>query len=415
MKTLKKFLYFLVAAGAIGGGIWYQFFRTQPTHYVYRTQPVTLGSITSTISATGKLNAVEMVEVGTQVSGTIKEIYADYNSAVKKGQLIALLDPDVLQSKVDEAKANLALAQAGVSSSKASVTDAERSYARNKELWGRNLIAKSELDTAETTLLLAKANLSESNAKVVQAKASLKQAETNLNYTKIVSPVDGVIISREVDVGQTVAASLQTPTLFSIARDLTQMQIEASIDEADIGRIQQGQKAVCKFDAWPKLTFEGTVTQIRMNAEVVSNVVTYIVVLKVDNSDLKLMPGMTANISVITEQRDDILKVAAAALRFTPPSDAMPSAGETKQTVASPLSMPRPPQRGNNSAGSTEQLVWLVENGKLVGSIPVGEQGISDRTWVEVLDTQLKEGQELAVSYSKEEAASGAALAGTTR
>lgn len=421
MKTIKRLIYVLVIVGGIGGGVWYRFFREQPVHYVYMTQPVTRGPITATVSATGKVNAVEMVDVGTQVSGTIKEIYADYNSAVKKGQLIALLDPDVLQSQVDQARASLALAKAGVVSAKASVTDATRTFNRNKELWGRNLIAKSDLDSAETSLSLARANLAENNARVVQAEASLKQSETNLGYTRIVSPVDGVVISRQVDVGQTVAASLQTPTLFSIARDLTQMQIEASIDEADIGRIAEGQKASCKFDAWPKETFEGTVTQIRLNPEIVSNVVTYTVIFKVNNTEMKLKPGMTANLTVVTEKRDDVLKIAAAALRFSPPSDAIPKeerAGESSaesQGVASPLGMPRFPGRnrgGSNGTGG-EQVVWVVENGKLVGSIPIEEQGISDRTWVEIPNARLKEGQELAVSFTKDATGSGAALAGT--
>ncbi|MDR2174839.1 MAG: efflux RND transporter periplasmic adaptor subunit [Synergistaceae bacterium] len=416
MKALKKTLYILFAAGIIAGGAWW-FLRTEPARYVYRTQPVTVGSVTATIGATGKVNAVEMVEVGTQVSGTIKELYADYNSAVKKGQLIALLDPDVLQSRVEEARAALALAQAGVARAKATVTDSERAFKRAKELMGRDLIAKSELDAAETALLLARASLSESGARVVQARAGLKQAETNLGYTKILSPVDGVVISRQVDVGQTVAASLQTPTLFSIARDLTQMQIEASIDEADIGRIAEGQKAVCKFDAWPKLEFEGTVTQVRLAPEIVSNVVTYTVVLKVGNADMKLKPGMTANVTIITEKRDNVLKVASAALRFSPPSDAVPPEGKPggAPRAASPLGFPRPMRGSRNFGGGGENtpVVWLVENGRLAGSLPAGEQGLSDRTWVEVLNSPLKEGQELAVSYAKEDSAPGATFAGT--
>lgn len=416
MKTIKRLFYLAIILGGIGGGVWYGFLRTPETRYVYRTQPVTRGTITATVGATGKVNAVEMVDIGTQVSGTIKEIYADYNSTVKKGQLLALLDPAVLQSQVDQAKAGLALAKAGVTSAAASLADANRTYSRNKELWGRNLIAKSELDNAETSLSLARATVAESNARVVQAEASLKQAQTNLGYTRIVSPVDGVVISRQVDVGQTVAASLQTPTLFSVARDLTQMQIEASIDEADIGRIAEGQQAVCKFDAWPKLSFEGTVTQVRLNPEIISNVVTYTVVLKIANADMKLKPGMTANISIVTERRDDVLKVAAAALRFAPPADALPQEKKENDAVASPLGMPRSPFRGgsrNRGGEQEQQMVWVVENGKLTGSIPIGEQGISDRTWVEVVNSYLKEGQELAVSFSKEEAASGTALAGT--
>jgi HlyD family secretion protein len=264
--------------------------------------------------------------------------------------------------------------------------------------------------------------LTESNAKVVQAKAALKQAETNLDYTKITSPVDGVIISRQVDVGQTVAASLQAPTLFSIARDLTQMQIEASIDEADIGRVEEGQKAVCKFDAWPKLTFDATVTQVRLSPEIVSNVVTYTVVLKVDNSDMKLKPGMTANISVVTERRDDVLRIAAAALRFAPPAEAVAALGEgngrnnraSSGLIPIPQRGGRPAASGNNAgrSGGAEQTVWLVENGRLIGNVAV-ETGVSDRTWVELRGDaarRVQEGQELAVAFTKE--ISGSALAG---
>lgn len=406
MRVLRGLLLYGAVAAGIAWGVWYGFFRDGGTEYVYRTQPVTRGSISATISATGSVNPVEMVDVGTQVSGTIKEIYVDYNSRVAKGQLVALLDTDMLQSRVDEAKAALALAQARVTSAAASAADAERTFKRNKELWERNLIARSELDAAETKLALARASLAESNAQVVQARASLKQAQTSLGYARIVSPVDGVVISRKVDVGQTVAASLQTPTLFSIARDLTRMQIEASVDEADIGRIAEGQKAVCRFDAWPDATFEGTVTQVRLNSTVVSNVVTYTVIIRVDNSELKLKPNMTANVTIVTEEKADVLRIAAAALRFTPPSDvlaALTSASENRREEkqqGSIMGMPRMRRRDANRTDD-EAAVWVVEDGKLVGSVPVGEQGISDRTWVEVFDTPLQEGQELAVSFSK--------------
>ena len=412
MKVFKMLLFGAVAAG-IAWGVWYGYFRDGGTEYVYRTQPVTRGSISATVSATGSVNPVEMVDVGTQVSGTIKEIYVDYNSRVTKGQLVAMLDTDMLQSRVDEVKASLALAQARVTSAKASAADADRTFRRNKELWSRNLIARSELDAAETKLSLARASLAEHNAQVVQAKASLKQAETSLGYARIVSPVDGVVIARKVDVGQTVAASLQTPTLFSIARDLTRMQIEASVDEADIGRIAEGQKAICRFDAWPDTTFEGTVTQVRLKSTVVSNVVTYTVIIRVDNSELKLKPSMTANVTIVTEEKKDALKVPAAALRFTPPGDvlaAFAAASGTEQEEGEGSIMGLPPMRrrnGNRSDDEDEPVVWVVEDGKIVGSVPVGEQGISDRTWVEVLNTQLKEGQELAVAFST----AGAAVA----
>ena len=412
MKVLKMLLFGAAAAG-IAWGVWYVYFRDGGAEYVYRTQPVTRGSISATVSATGSVNPVEMVDVGTQVSGTLKEIYVDYNSRVTKGQLVATLDTDMLQSRVDEVKASLALAQARVTSAKASAADADRTFKRNKELWSRNLIARSELDAAETKLSLARASLAENNAQVVQAKASLKQAETSLGYARIVSPVDGVVIARKVDVGQTVAASLQTPTLFSIARDLTRMQIEASVDEADIGRIAEGQRAICRFDAWPDTTFEGTVTQVRLKSTVVSNVVTYTVIIRVDNSELKLKPSMTANVTIVTEEKKDVLKVPAAALRFTPPGDvlaAFAAASGTEQEEGEGSIMGLPPMRrrnGNRSDDEDEPVVWVVEDGKIVGSVPVGEQGISDRTWVEVSDSQLKEGQELAVSFST---AGGAAV-----
>lgn len=407
MKALKKVIFLLITAGVIVGGAWYWSSQAAEVSYVYRTQPVTRGSITATISATGKVSAVEMVDVGTQVSGTIKELYVDYNSRVKKGQLIALLDPEVLQAKVEGDRAALSMAQASLSSSQASVADAERTNKRSRELWDRRLIARSEMDTSETKLTLARANLAEARARVSQARASLRQSGTNLNYTRIVSPVDGVIISKKVNVGQTVAASLSAPTLFTIARDLTQMQIEANIDEADIGRVREGQSAECRFDSWPKLTFEGKVVQVRLDPITVSNVVTYTVIIKVDNSELKLMPGMTANISVITEQRDSVLKIPAAALRFTPPADVLAELDPTKAAKrtqsSSPLgAMPFPQRQGSKDGRNREaQTVWLVENGKLKEKLPVGELGVSDRTWVEVLGKKLKEGDELAISYSK--------------
>ncbi|MDR2780341.1 MAG: efflux RND transporter periplasmic adaptor subunit, partial [Synergistaceae bacterium] len=226
---MKKAVKFLIAAAVFcSAGYWgYQWTRPARAAYSYKTQPVTRGSITSTISATGKVNAVEMVTVGTQVSGTIEEIHVDFNSPVKKGQLLAVLDPDVLESKVKESRASLSLAHAGVAKARAQVENESRVHKRNKELWNRKLIARSELDSSETSLTLAKASMVEANARVIQAEESLKQAETSLEYAKIFSPIDGVVVSRQVEVGQTVASSLQTPTLFSIARDLTQMQVEA--------------------------------------------------------------------------------------------------------------------------------------------------------------------------------------------
>ncbi|MDR1966586.1 MAG: efflux RND transporter periplasmic adaptor subunit [Synergistaceae bacterium] len=415
---MKKFFKFAVFAAAIVAAAYggYSYLKPAPASYVYRTQAAVRGAISSSISATGKVNAVEMVEVGTQVSGIIKGIYVDFNSPVKKGQLLAELDPDVLASRVEESRANLTLSQAGVAKAKAEVDNCARTFARNKELFERKLIAKSEMESAQTQLALARASLTEANARVVQAKESLKQAEANLLYTKIFSPIDGVVVSRQVDVGQTVAASLQTPTLFSIARDLTKMQVEANIDEADIGRISEGQHAVCRFDSWPQDSFDAVVSQKRLSPETISNVVTYVVILNIDNSDKKLMPGMTANVSVVTEEYDDVLKIPAAALRFTPPADAIADGskqdGQAGQTGL--FVIPRRP--GANESKKSEQTVWLVENGKLAGKVEIDEVGISDRTWVELRGSALsaiREGQELAVAFTKED--EGSASAGTRK
>ncbi|MDR2523871.1 MAG: efflux RND transporter periplasmic adaptor subunit [Synergistaceae bacterium] len=423
---MKKAVKFLLLALVLSGGGYgaLRFFSPAETRYVYKTQSVTRGAITSSISATGKVNAMEMVEVGTQVSGTIKEMHADFNSPVTKGQLLAVLDPDVLTSRVEESKASLAVAQAGAAKARAEVDNAQRAAKRSRELWERKLIARRELDTAETQLTVARASLTEANSRVIQAKESLRQAETNLGYTKIFSPIDGVVISRQVDVGQTVAASLQAPTLFSIAKDLTQMQVEANIDEADIGRIKEGQKAVCKFDSWPEDAFEAVVFQKRLNPETISNVVTYVVILKVNNEENKLMPGMTANVSVVTERRDDVLKVPAAALRFAPPAEAVAALGEVRTERAEVVQgrglLPIP-QRGSRSSRNRDsaaappptQTVWLVEDEQLVGSLAV-ETGVSDRTWVELRGDALsfiREGQKLAVAFTKETA--GSASAGT--
>jgi HlyD family secretion protein len=280
------------------------------------------------------------------------------------------------------------------------------------------------MESTETQLYVARAALAESNSRVLQAQESLRQAETNLEYTKIISPIDGIVISRQVDVGQTVAASLQTPTLFAIAKDLTQMQVEANIDEADIGRIKEGQRAVCKFDSWPGDSFEAVVAQKRLNPETISNVVTYVVIIKVANDEDKLMPGMTANVSIETERRDDVLKIPAAALRFVPPADAIAKIGQAQAPNESGgrtgglLPIPQRRGRPGDSGGERDdaRTVWLIEDGQLVGSVAVYDTGINDRTWVELRGdalSQINEGQELAVAFTKE--AAGAASAGARR
>jgi HlyD family secretion protein len=282
----------------------------------YRTEAVTRGDIQAAVTATGTVNAVTTVLVGTQVSGTIKSLFVDFNSRVKKGQIIAQIDPSTFESQVQQARANLLAAQANLDKADTALVDAKRTFDRNKELFSKNLVPRSDLDTSETNYETAKAQVGSSKAQIEQAKASLDIAKQNFEYTKIVSPVDGVVISRNVDVGQTVAASFQTPTLFTIAQDLTKMQIDTNVAESDIGAVKVGQDVEFTVDAYPDTIFQGKVWQKRQAPITVQNVVTYDVVIQVNNRDFKLMPGMTANVAIILMTRRDVLRVSNAALRF---------------------------------------------------------------------------------------------------
>lgn len=336
----------------------------------FKTEKAIRGDITATVTATGTINPVTLISVGTQVSGTIKHIYADFNSPVKKGQLIAEIDPATFEARVEEAKANLFLAKANVEKAEAQLLDAKRTLERNKELFREGFIAKSSLDTSQTNYETTMAQVSATKAQVQQAEAALKYAETNLRYTKILSPVDGTVISRNVDVGQTVAATLQTPTLFTIAQDLTKMQINTNVDEADIGNIKVGQDVEFTVDAYPETTFKGRVSQVRNAPITIQNVVTYDVVIKVDNPQLKLKPGMTTNVSIIIAEKNGVLRIPNSALRFRP-------LGEDK------------------SLRYKGQGVWIIEDKKPKRIEVV--TGVSDGNYTELLSGNIKEGQEVIV------------------
>lgn len=353
----------ILAAGA------FSFFKKQDNSPKFRMDKVTKGDIKATVTATGTMNAVVTVLVGTQVSGTIKTLYVDFNSPAKKGQILAQIDPDTFRAQVGQAKANLLLAKANVEKSEATLVDAKRTMARNKELFARNLIARSDFDTSETNYQSAMAQLSASKALVEQAKAALDGAEINLKYTKIISPVNGTVISRNVDVGQTVAASFQTPTLFNIAQDLTKMQIDTNVDEADIGKIKVGQPVEFTVDAYADIIFKGKVSEVRSSPTTVQNVVTYDVVVKVDNPDQKLKPGMTANVSIILADKKGVLRVPNAALRF------------------------RPAEKGKELIAQKGPGVWVLEikQPKRIGVA----LGISDGSFTEILSSDLKEGDEV--------------------
>ena len=355
---------FIAAAGFI-------LFRGKGNEPQFRFDKVIRGDIEMAVTATGTVNPVTTVLVGTQVSGTVKNIYVDFNSPVRKGQLIAQIDPALFEAQVNQARANLLSAKANLEKADAMLVDAKRTMDRNKELFSKNLVARSDLDTAETNHETAKASVSAAKSQVAQTEATLSLAETNLYYTKIVSPVDGIVVSRNVDIGQTVAASFQTPTLFSIAQDLTKMQIDTNVAEADIGKVKVGQEVEFTVDAYSENTFKGKVRQVRNAPITVQNVVTYDVVINVDNPEFKLKPGMTANVSIIISIKKDVLKIPNAALRFKP-------ADKTKKA---------PQQKG---AG-----VWILEEGK-PKRVPIST-GMSDGNYTELVSGGIKEGQELIV------------------
>ena len=291
-------------------------FNKQTVRYI--TKPVMQETITQYVEASGTIKPINTIAVGTQVSGTVAKIYVDYNSVVKKGDLLAELDPSLFQANVDQSTAKLNNAQASYSKASATLAYKKNNYLRYKHLYDKNYVSKDEVELAYANYQQALAEVAASRAEVSAAQATLNNNMTNLGYSKITSPVDGTVILRAVDVGQTVAASFNTPTLFEVAKDLTQMQIETSVSEADIGKIKVGQKAKYTLDGYQDRTFEGEVTQVRLASTTTNNVVTYTVIVSVDNSEGLVIPGMSANVSITTNKVENALCVPSQALKFTP-------------------------------------------------------------------------------------------------
>jgi HlyD family secretion protein len=336
----------------------------------YRTQPVSRLSLEETVVANGTVNPVSTVLVGSQVSGKIVEIFVDYNSVVKRGQVVARIDPRLFEAKVAEARSRHQQALADLARARANLADAENDFHRFRKLWEEKLVARDELDNAYTRLQSEQATVRAVQAQVSAAAAAYKEALTNLEYTAITSPVDGVVVSRNVDVGQTVAASFQTPTLFTIAQDLTRMQVETAVDEGEVGKVREGQEATFTVDAHPGTTFRGRVTSVRLAPQIVQNVVTYTVVVSADNPDFLLKPGMTATVSLKVAKAERVLAVPNAALRFQPPPGEAPGAPEGP-------------------------VVWVLEQGALK-PVPV-QTGLTDGAWTEIRRGELKEGQPVVV------------------
>ena len=345
MKKIAGIAALVLAALGTAG----YFYFKQPAKPQYKSLKVERGSIVSTVSATGTINAVVTVQVGTQVSGTLSKLFVDFNSLVKKGQPIAQIDPALFSSAVEQARGNALSSEANLGKARVTLADTKRTLGRNKLLLEQGIVSQSDLDAAQTAYDAALTGVDSALASVMQTRGALKQAQTNLEYSTIRSPVDGIVVSRNVDVGQTVAASFQTPTLFTIAQDLTKMEIDTSVDESDISRLKVGQPASFTVDAYPDQLFTGSVIQIRNAPIVTQNVVTYVTVIGVNNKDLKLKPGMTANVAVQTQKKDDVLKIPSAALRFKPKPGKDDKGKEERSARAEKEE--RPAQAGTAGAG----------------------------------------------------------------
>jgi HlyD family secretion protein len=357
----------------------------RPEADAFVTAPVAKSDLARTIAATGAVNPVTTVQVGTYVSGPIQALSCDFNTRVKAGQRCAQIDPRPYQIALDQARANLTAAQAQLAKDRASLAYAQSVHENDRGLVEQGVVSREAADNDRSAYEQARATVALDEATIAQRKAALDAAQVNLDYTEIVSPVDGVVVSRNVDVGQTVAASFQTPTLFLIAQDLTRMQVDASVSESDIGGVQVGQKANFTVEAYAGRTFEGTVQQLRQAPITVQNVVTYDVVIAVANPDLALLPGMTANVHIVTEERRDVLAVPLQALRFHPRGAGAERDGGTSDDA---------------------KRVWVLRDGEPV-PVPVSV-GIDDGTSIEITSGALAPGDPVIVDRAGERGKSNA-------
>ncbi|HSM92393.1 MAG TPA: efflux RND transporter periplasmic adaptor subunit [Anaeromyxobacteraceae bacterium] len=378
----------------------------RPKAPTFETVAADRGPVVARVTASGTLSALVTVQVGSQVSGRIQSVLVDFNSRVKRGQLIARIDPQLFEAAVQQARANLAAANGNLVRAQAQAVDADRQAKRQRALADQKLVAVGDAETAESTADAARAAVAAAQGSVEQAKAALNQAQVNLGYTQIVSPTDGVVISRNVDVGQTVAASLQVATLFTIAEDLRRMQVDTSVSEADVGKLRDGMEATFTVDAFPGERFVGKVRQVRNAATTVQNVVTYDAVIDVANPDLKLRPGMTANVAFVWADRRDALRVPNAALRFRPPADLVAPRGAAaarkgNDASAAPGAAPRA-----EGGDASRRVVWRLVAGK---PQPTSLQvGVTDGTVTEVLSGELSPGDACIVDVDGKGAGGGA-------
>jgi HlyD family secretion protein len=375
----------LAALLMLGAAAWLTFGTGAAVRYT--TAPVSRGPITRTVTATGTVNPELTIIVGTYVSGVIQSLHCDYNTEVKEGQICAKIDPRPYQTVVDQNKANLAVARAQLEKDRASLAYAKITYERQLRLVKSSAVSQDAVDNAKNAYDQAVAQIAFDDATLQQRQAALDAAQVNLDYTNIVSPVKGTVVSRNVTQGQTVAASFQTPTLFLIATDLTRMQVDTNVSESDIGGIELGDKATFAVDAFPKRTFEGKVTQVRQSPQTVQNVVTYDVVVGVDNSDLALKPGMTAATRVIIDERKDVVRVPVQALRYVPAAAAGSAEGGA----------PRASSVGADDDGHAR--IWLLRNGRPVAAAVT--VGLDDDNFAEIVEGEVKPGDRVVIGEQR--------------
>lgn len=430
-KVIVGAVILVVLFGAILG---YTLIKKGKTAQVkYRTETLAKGDVEALVTTSGSLNPVDVVDVGSQVSGKIARLYADFNSKVKKGQLLAELDLELLQAKVDQAESSYKSSVASLDQAKLALDNGQKKFGRSKELFAKNQISIEEMETAESNYLNAKANVVSAESRLSQSESSLKSSRVDLSYAIIRAPIDGIVISRNVNLGQTVAASYQAPLLFKLASDLTKMQLQCDIDETDIGKVKEGQKVRFTVSAYQSETFNGTVRQVRYSPQTVQNVVTYATIVDAENPDLKLMPGMTATVSIIIGEAKGVLKIANSALRFTPPlpqeevqkllADAGIGGGQRgQQGQRSESAQGQSGQRGQGESqrqGSgqggemtPERLaqiqqamrnrprqggtVWVLDELGKLKPFPV-RTGITDNTYSEITRSELKEGLKIII------------------
>ncbi|HUD00275.1 MAG TPA: efflux RND transporter periplasmic adaptor subunit [Candidatus Polarisedimenticolaceae bacterium] len=414
----RKAIAWFAAASVIGlsGAGWWQL-GDGPKEPPYVTTPAQRASITQVVSSTGTLQAVVTVQVGSQVSGTIEKLFADFNTKVKAGQIVAQLNQDKFRAAEDQARANLLAAHSNIEKSKVGVADTLRTLERNRQLRKKELMAQSDLDAAQAAYDAAIAQVEVNRAQAAQAQAALKQATVDLNNTVIRSPVDGLVISRNVDVGQTVAASLQAPTLFTIANELARMEVHTNVDEADVGNVKEGQEVTFTVDAFPSRRFRGRVHQVRNAPIVVQNVVTYVAVVRIDNKELLLKPGMTANVQFLVSRKEDVLTIPNMAMRFKPPEEkeeaqellrreqsrTAPKVGERRTSRQSAA-------RGSGAVGggTRRARIYLLKDDK---AQPVEIQlGITDGSRTEIRSGDVKENDPVIIGMSSAADSSGPAL-----